>query len=745
MMHLHNGARLVAAIWLVFTLFLPDGVYGGVKSFEPKQHGQSAKQRRRLRNHQEVVQLPQRRDRRHSSRTNSYKHDPEHYPKYLSGFYGYNDHEHEDSSTDEDEYATHFPTYSVTSLPAQEEEHHRDYYYGEEYYAAHQGDDYYQYNSKSQRHQHHTDEYLDYYHNYYDEHHPHDAETEHAEYHPETEESIVYTYTGENGKHKKGGKKSGARKHGGYSKSHHKSKGRKSTYYDQYAVEEEILHGDIHKETIHEAEEAPEYDNEYEQVHHEIHQGLLGPIPDTVHEQLHGLILEEAGETQVPVSDDEHHHYPYSTGGSGGPKGYHYHSEESSSCSKGKTGGNLRMGNRKRKRGQHNYYEVVEADSDIGCASKSKRSKGKYTTNRRSSKGSKAKVYYGYGMKYKSSTSRSEMGNETEPTSIPFGEMTPVPSAAGDFQPVMRPDSGDEAPASTDTDSGDGMAPVADPGVPGPDDGMAPVAGPDDEMAPVAAPDDVMAPVAAPAEDVVTDEPTVTPMENGTDEEVGARQHTIAQIRVEYLPFGILYDIPRDGTPTKEHFEDAADVTEQCIDNYFRRKYGPESTSIYLFGEIDQGPQTGISPSSGAFSDYGGSATFLGTAVIPKPESLDVSIGEALSGYELVSCIRLFRGLPPENVFSEVKSVRKVESSTTRASPARQSAGRSGSRFTIQRGIYMIAAFGMLGLLLAVGVRMWLGSRRKLAAVKSGVYFGGDDILLGDSHNAYLEEEEEER
>ena len=227
-----------------------------------------------------------------------------------------------------------------------------------------------------------------------------------------------------------------------------------------------------------------------------------------------------------------------------------------------------------------------------------------------------------------------------------------------------------------------------------------------------------------------------TPTGRQTPDSGGTMAPTML-IRVDFLPFGLLYDINRDEIPPTEDYAAAAVVSGMCVSNYFSMVFTPEAESIYLSSELDPG-STAYSLISGAISDFTGNALFSDAGVIPTPDALDSAIEDAFTGDALDACMTLFQTeLPPENLFSTVVNIRKVEPSTTMANARRRRP--SSSSFSLQQGIFMVTAFGMVGILLYVGGRMWLGSRRKRPIIeKGGAYFGGDDIIMGDHVNAYL-------
>jgi hypothetical protein len=251
--------------------------------------------------------------------------------------------------------------------------------------------------------------------------------------------------------------------------------------------------------------------------------------------------------------------------------------------------------------------------------------------------------------------------------------------------------------------------------------------------------DDILPPDSAPAASPVADGPASSPTADAPASSPGAPGSLAPTmlINVDFLPFGLLYDIDRSEIPPMEDYLAAAEVAAMCVSNYFGMVYGPDADSIYMSSELVPG-SIAYSLLSGAINDFTGNAMFSDAGDIPTPEALDVTLDEAFIGDPLVACMNLFATeLPPENLFSTVTNIRKVDPSTTMPTPARRR--YSTSSFTLQQGFFMVTAFGMIGILVYVGARMWLGSKRKQqVAQKGGAYFGGDDIIMGDNFNGYL-------
>jgi hypothetical protein len=760
-----------------------------------KRQGQPAMQRRRLRKHnKEVVQVPKGERRKgKGSNKNSYKQDESDYPAYLSGFYDYGE---------QTERATHDPTYSPTygydeaqprdhnygpdndngyNGPYQQGDYYldpnREYYYPYEYQdgsnteAYNQEDGYYEQPPGNQHHE-QVEQYME-----------SEPQPQPPPYYPEIDEysadEAVYSYLGKEKKHgtkgikvggtstkegSRAGKKTGNK---GVSTKYaevkvYKSKGKKGSYYE-YAVKEETLHGGIHAEVIYdEYDHSGEvYASEDDILHDESHDELIGPFPDSVYQELDEVILEQTlnHSVNVPVPEENYYpprdeakskkgnptsksafpaeaHYPVVKGS----KGEQLHSRsKSSSCSKGKGKGKSGDGfDGKKKSKSHNYYyytELLDTESwdNDECTSTKTSSKKSSRSGKKSKSQGKGVIEYrksfagkttfcGFHWVLHFGTSLTKLapytsfptfgpsfeGNGTAPT--PFGELTAVPSSSseGGLIPVSPSDSED---GETNT-----LLPTAD----------EPAASPTSDE---------------PATSPTTDEPATSPT---ADEPAGtpsipASLAPTMLIDVDFIPFGLLYDIDRSAIPPDTDYAAAAIVSGMCISNYFSVVYGPDADSIYRSSELLPG-SIAYSLLSGAISDYTGNAMFSDAAFVPTPDELDVTIGEAFTGDPLIECMNLFAmQLPPENLFSTVTNIRKVEPSTTMPTGRRRR--YSTSSFSLQQGIFMVTAFGMVGILVFMGGRMWLGSRRKRhVAEKGGAYFGGDDIIMGDNLNGYLVE-----
>jgi hypothetical protein len=377
----------------------------------PKRQGRPAMHRRRLRKHsKEVVQVPKG-ERRKGSNKNSYKPDESEYPAYLSGFYGSARQATEAPKEGTSVPVTDEPTYSPT--------------YG--YDEAQPEDEYYTYEDG-----HYDDEQAPGYQNQGQGEQYIEPQQQPQLYYPELDEypaeEAVYTYFGEGKKQGKKGTTEGKKgtkegKHAGNKSANkgvaakyavvksYKSKGKKASYYD-YAVEEEALHGEIDQDVI-------IYDNEYEQLHGEIHDGLIGPFPDNVHQEVHEAILEQThGPSPMTPVPEEYYSLPPKGSKSQkgnpsskstlpgetqnpavkGPKGEQLHSKsKSSSCSKGKGKGkgDEALAGKKKSKSNNNYYytELLDTESWVAdeCTSDSTK---KSTSGKKSKSQGKSMIEY---------------------------------------------------------------------------------------------------------------------------------------------------------------------------------------------------------------------------------------------------------------------------------------------------------------------------------------------------------------
>lgn len=222
----------------------------------------------------------------------------------------------------------------------------------------------------------------------------------------------------------------------------------------------------------------------------------------------------------------------------------------------------------------------------------------------------------------------------------------------------------------------------------------------------------------------------------------GSSSAPTSVIEVEMVPFALLYTISMAEIPPTEDYDAASAVTIKFIDDYLASTYTQEDASIYLSEAIVPG-NTAYSLLSGAIRDYAGMVFFSSGGDIPLPADVDAAIDTAFTD-DLDTLLEMLAAeLPPENLFSTATNIRKVAATTSRiAKLTGRRGGHTGSRFSFKNGLVTVAAVGMLGILIYVGGRFFMGYRAQQRRLKGG-FFSGDDILaLGDNYygGAYMTE-----
>jgi len=236
-------------------------------------------------------------------------------------------------------------------------------------------------------------------------------------------------------------------------------------------------------------------------------------------------------------------------------------------------------------------------------------------------------------------------------------------------------------------------------------------------------------------------EGTMAPGGEGTMDPGAETQGPTTLQPVELTPFGLLYDINRDEIPPTDDYTAAAALTIQYIDEYFKTAFpeSGESGSVSTGAVAVQG-DTAFSLLSGAVIDFSGTATFSDAGAIPTPADLDASLETAFTQPSLQIALDLLATLPPENLFSTAKNIRKVENTAVGAMMAKRQRQSTPTQFDVRKGFFTFAAAGMMGLSVFFAIRFLQGQHAHKRRPKTGAYFGGDDIILGDPCNAYLVE-----